>query len=204
MRHSLDGFRSRIWIMRQLCHAYHMVLLCNVSAQLNKGVAIWILIWVCQYDYVAYLLHLPFTSVNAYPSPQGNSVPCSLAYLRDQTCKGKERSSAKMGSNNPTAHTCWLLANVASYQVLPGFIINLFPHSHRVSPGAVMNSHLYLPSSSNTSELLAGTSQRLWISAHRETKQGRRSGDWSTSHTYQVCNGSWSDVLHTGPCGLRL
>ena len=79
-----------------------------------------------------------------------------------------------------------------------------FPHSHRVSPGTVMNSHLYLPRSSNTSELLAGASQRLWISAHREMKQGRRSGDWSTSHPYQMCNGSWSDVLHTGPCGLRL
>jgi hypothetical protein len=64
MQHSLDGFRSRIWIMRQRCHAYHMVLLCNVSAQLNKGVAI----RVCQYDYVAYLLHLPLTSVDAYPS----------------------------------------------------------------------------------------------------------------------------------------
>jgi hypothetical protein len=50
--------------MRQRCHAYHMVLLCNVSAQLNKGVAI----RVCQYDYVAYLLHLPLTSVDAYPS----------------------------------------------------------------------------------------------------------------------------------------
>lgn len=64
MQHSLDGFRSRIWIMRQRCHTYHMVLLCNVSAQLNKGVAI----RVCQYDYVAYLLHLPLTSVDAYPS----------------------------------------------------------------------------------------------------------------------------------------
>ena len=199
MQHSLDGFRSRIWIMRQRCHAYHMVLLCNVSAQLNKGVAI----RVCQYDYVAYLLHLPLTSVNAYPSPQGNGVPCSLVYFRDSTCKGKERSSAKMATTRWLIHVgCLQMKLLITYFQASSLIFS--PHSHRISPGTVLNSHLYLPRSSNTSELLAGASQRLWISAHREMKQERRSGDWSTSHTYQVCNGSWSDVLHTGPCGLRL